>query len=81
MAVFNSWVRGGDGSMEMAPVRGRPLGPLGWLITLLLEAAVRDMAESEPERQERLLRARGQESLRRAEEGLIDDPIMERKVA
>lgn len=65
----------------MAPVRGRPLGPLGWLITLLLEAAVRDMAESEPERQAKMLRARDQESLRRAEEGLVDDPIMERKVA
>ena len=81
MAVFNGWVRGGDGRMEMAPVRGRPLGPLGWLITLLLEAAVRDMAESEPERQDRMLRARGQEALRRAEKGPIDDPIMERKVA
>jgi hypothetical protein len=81
MAVFNGWVRGGDGRMEMAPVRGRPLGPLGWLITLLLEAAVRDMAESEPERQDRMLRARGQESVRRAEQGRIDDPIMERKVA
>jgi len=67
--------------MEMAPVRGRPLGPLGWLITLLLEVAVRDMAESEPERQDRMLRARAQDSLRRAEEGFIDDPIMERKVA
>jgi hypothetical protein len=81
MTVFNGWVRGGDGRMEMAPVRGRPLGPLGWLITLLLEAAVRDKAESEPERQDRILRARRQESLRRVEEGLIDDPIMERKVA
>ncbi len=65
----------------MVPVRGRPLGPLGWLITLLLEAVVRDMAESEPERQDRMLRARGQGSLRRAEEGLVDDPMMERKVA
>jgi hypothetical protein len=67
--------------MEMVPVRGRPLGPLGWLITLLLEAAVRDMVESGPEREEEVLPARGQTSLHRAQEGLMDDPTMARKVA
>ncbi len=65
----------------MAPVRGRPLGPLGWLITLLLEAAVRNMAESGPERQDGMLRACGEGSLRSAEKGLVDDPRMERQVA
>lgn len=65
----------------MVPVRGRPLGPLGWLITLLLEAAVRDMVESGPERQDGTPRVGGQDPLRRAEEGLADDPMMERKVA
>jgi len=55
----------------MAPVRGRPLGPLGWLLTLLLEAAVGD-DEGKPEsgRREGVLVARGPET-----------PVMERKAA
>ena len=46
----------------MAPVRGRPLGPLGWLLTLLLERALGDGMKPEAERQDRALVERGQET-------------------
>jgi len=55
----------------MAPVRGRPLGPLGWLLTLLLElAAGDDVTEPGSERRDGVSVARGQ-----------DAPVMERKAA
>jgi len=54
----------------MAPVRGRPLGPLGWLLTLLLELAVGDGTEPEPGKQDTLFVARGPET-----------SVMERKAA
>lgn len=55
----------------MAPVRGRPLGPLGWLLTLLLEVAAGDEGmEPGSERRDGVFVARGQET-----------PVMERKAA
>ena len=54
----------------MAPVRGRPLGPLGWLLTLLLERALGDGMKPEAGKQDRVLVSRGPET-----------PVMERKAA
>lgn len=41
--------------MEMVPMRGRPLGLLGWLLSLLLGLAVGDGPAPEPERQDKVL--------------------------
>ena len=54
----------------MALERGRPLGPLGWLLTLLLELAVGDGMEPERREQGGALVERGQET-----------QVMERKAA
>ncbi len=55
----------------MAPVRGRPLGPLGWLLTLLLEVAAGDEgAEPASERRNGVFLARSREA-----------PVMEKKAA
>lgn len=54
----------------MVPVRGRPLGPLGWLMLVLLEAVVGDDMTPEHGEQDGALVARGQ-----------DTQVMERKAA
>lgn len=38
-----------EGRMEMEPVRGRPLGLLGWLILVALDRVVGEEMEEEPE--------------------------------
>ena len=37
-----------EGSVKMEPVRGRPLGLLGWLILVALDRVVGDEVEEEP---------------------------------
>jgi hypothetical protein len=56
--------------MKMVPLNGRPLGLLGWLLSLLLGLAVSESAKPEPGTEGGVLVARGQET-----------PVMERKAA
>lgn len=54
----------------MVQVRGRPLGPLGWLLLVVLDRALGEGTEEEPVERGRALVERDR-----------DVPVMERKAA